>query len=296
MTGVPPDWPLAETSSIVLSAPHRWHVQRMGDGPDLVLIHGAGASTHSWRHLMPMLARDFRVTAFDLPGQGFTAMGSRGRSSLPAMAEDIGRLLAQLGVSPHLLIGHSAGAALALEMGRYLTVPPAGIVAINGALENFKGAAGWLFPLIAKMLVLNPLTAVLMSMGASDTSVRNLIASTGTDLDAEGAALYQRLVSNRKHVEGTLAMMAQWSLDDLNRALPGLQVPSLFLHGAEDSAVPVAVARRAVAGMPDARLVVFEDVGHIAQEEAPARVFAEIESFAKALDTERAAPKAARQI
>ena len=57
----------------------------MGDGPDLLLLHGSGAATHSWRDLAPLLARDFRVIAPDLPGHGFTETPGGDGLSLPGI-------------------------------------------------------------------------------------------------------------------------------------------------------------------------------------------------------------------
>ena len=48
--------------------PHRWHVQVLGEGPTVLLLHGAGGATHSWRGLAPLLATDHRVVMLDLPG------------------------------------------------------------------------------------------------------------------------------------------------------------------------------------------------------------------------------------
>lgn len=67
------DWPNREHSRFVEAAGLRWHVQQMGRGPVLLLLHGTGASTHSWRALMPLLAAEFTVVAPDLPGHGFTS-------------------------------------------------------------------------------------------------------------------------------------------------------------------------------------------------------------------------------
>ncbi|MFN5717015.1 MAG: alpha/beta fold hydrolase, partial [Bradyrhizobium sp.] len=66
------DWPNRNASVFVEAAGIRWHVQRMGEGPSLLLIHGTGAATHSWRDMLPLLARHFSVVAPDLPGHGFT--------------------------------------------------------------------------------------------------------------------------------------------------------------------------------------------------------------------------------
>jgi magnesium chelatase accessory protein len=66
------DWPNRDCSRFVESGGLRWHVQRCGTGPVCLLIHGTGASTHSFRDLMPLLATHFDVIAIDLPGHGFS--------------------------------------------------------------------------------------------------------------------------------------------------------------------------------------------------------------------------------
>ncbi|MBC6438566.1 MAG: alpha/beta fold hydrolase [Rhodobacteraceae bacterium] len=280
LADLPRDWPLVEHSRIVPVAPHRWHVQMAGQGPDVLLLHGAGASTHSWRHMVPDLTMQYRVTVIDLPGHGFTRLGVRGRSSLVTVARDIAVLLKMLSVSPRLIVGHSAGAAVALQLTYSGAVQPRGLVAVNGALEDFKGPAGWLFPMMAKALVLNPFTGIFLSRsGASMSSVRNLISSTGSTLPPEGLAFYQRLISDRRHIDGTLAMMANWSLSALNRALPEITTPALFLHGTRDRAVPHSVAARAAAAMPSGIVTLLPDVGHLAHEEVPEQVMNAVQDF-----------------
>ena len=109
-------WPNREASSFVVAGGLRWHVQQMGEGPVLLLLHGAGAATHSWRDLAPLLARDFRVIAPDLPGHGFTDTPPAEGLSLPGMARSLTSLLQALGVKPFMAVGHSAGAALAIRL------------------------------------------------------------------------------------------------------------------------------------------------------------------------------------
>ena len=66
------DWPNRAASRTVRAAGLNWHVQVMGSGPVLLLAHGTGAATHSWRGLAPLLAQHFTVVAPDLPGHGYT--------------------------------------------------------------------------------------------------------------------------------------------------------------------------------------------------------------------------------
>ena len=108
--------PTGTASGFVEAAGIRWHVQRMGQGPPLLLIHGTGAATHSWRGLLPLLAPHFSVIAPDLPGHGFTQSPPAHRLSLPGMAADIGVLLRKLEVRPEIVVGHSAGAAILARM------------------------------------------------------------------------------------------------------------------------------------------------------------------------------------
>ncbi len=98
------DWPNAAASRHVDCRPHRWHVQVAGQGPTVLLLHGAGGASQSWRGVFPILSRDHRVVAPDLPGQGFTRMGSRWRSGLDATAEDLLAMLRQEGWLPEVIV------------------------------------------------------------------------------------------------------------------------------------------------------------------------------------------------
>jgi hypothetical protein len=109
---------------------------------------------------------------------------------------------------------------------------PRGVVGINPALGTFEGIAGWLFPMMAKLLSMNPFVPLFFSrMAASEKRIGELLASTGSRIDAQGIALYRRLASDRGHIDGTLAMMAQWDVEMLAERLPFLDMPSLFLVG-----------------------------------------------------------------
>lgn len=264
---------------MVQVAPHRWHVQQMGEGLDALLLHGAGASAHSWAPITEAISSRYRMFVPDLPGHGFTR-SPKGRARLPNVAQDLAALLHDQSITPELVIGHSAGGAIALEMTRLGLISPRRIVIINGALEDFKGAAGVIFPVMAKILVLNPLTGMFLSSGPQSLSqARAVIKSTGSELPDALLRPYAHLIGRKPHVDGTLGMMAQWSLAELNRALPNITTPTLFLHGAKDSAVDTSVSERAVKAMPNARLVVMDGVGHLAHEEDPSTVAAHIANF-----------------
>jgi len=260
---------MAEVSQQVLCRPHRWHVQAQGTGETLVLIHGAGGATQSWRGVFPRLAKTHHVIAIDLPGQGFTDLGAKARCGLRHMAEDLTALLDHLDVKPAALIGHSAGAAIALQMAR---TRPVHVIGINAALSNFRGVAGWLFPMMAKALAINPLSARLFARTATGTSIHNLIKGTGSTLTPESEALYLRLAQDAGHVDATLSMMAQWSLDGLTASLPDIASTVDLIIADGDTAVPPEASETAAKALPNARLHRISGLGHLAHEEDPDQI------------------------
>lgn len=113
------DWPLREASHRVRCAGLDWHVQRLGQGhgrSTVLLLHGTFSSTHSWRGLAPRLAAHYDVLMPDLPGHGWTFGASPEDMAMRAMSAKLLALLDALGVHPEWVIGHSAGAALAVSM------------------------------------------------------------------------------------------------------------------------------------------------------------------------------------
>ncbi len=271
-------WPHREASRFVEAGGLRWHVQQMGPppgaAPTLLLIHGTGASTHSWRGVAPLLAEHFHVLAADLPGHGFTAMPVAAQTmSLPGMAQALGALLARLDIAPKIIIGHSAGAAIGARMCLDGRVAAQALVGINGAWLPPGGTAGRLFSPVAKLLALNPWVPRLFSWRASEpAAVRRLLGGTGSVLDADGVALYARLVRSPGHVAGALAMMANWDLAPLVRELPQLRPRLLLLTGSNDRTLPPAHAQQVAAWLPSAQTVALPGLGHLAHEEQPQRV------------------------
>lgn len=273
-------WPHREASRFVQVGRARWHVQRMGAGPPLLLLHGTGASVHSWRGLMPLLAQSHEVIAFDLPRHAFTTGHDAYAMSLPAMAREIAGLLDALEVRPAAIIGHSAGAALALQLA--LSHGFAGpIVGLSAALRPFPGALAQIFPAIAKTLFVNPLVPRIFT-GSIDLvggAERFLWRSTHSRIDAAGLACYAALLKHPGHAGGALAMMANWDLPALRERMGAVRNRVLLIHGANDPAIPPEWARDAAGWLPDARLDVLPALGHLAHEEAPERIAALIAAF-----------------
>jgi magnesium chelatase accessory protein len=280
------DWPHRDASRFVQAGGFRWHVQQMGapDAPTMLLVHGTGAASHSWRGLAPLLAQRHQVIAPDLPGHGFTQSPRSQRLSLPGMAADLGALLRVLQVAPDVVVGHSAGAAILAQMCVDGLIAPRLLISLNGAFLPYGGPAANFFSPLAKMLVMNPFVPGLFAWQAGHRgAIERLIGNTGSTIDPAGLRLYGKLVGNSGHVAAALRMMANWDLEPLLKALPDLK-PQLVLVAAEgDRAIPPSVARKVREIQPKAVIERIPGLGHLAHEEQPRLVADLIERYAEKL-------------
>ncbi len=287
-SAVPHDWPLRSASGIVDAGGISWHVQRLGSGTPLLLLHGTAASTHTWRDLMPLLAEQHEVVAIDLPGHGWTGRLPDGDMSLPALARAIAALLQALDFAPRCVVGHSAGAAIALRMTLDEAIRPNCVVGLNAALLPFGGAMRWLFAPLAQFFAGTRLMPRLVAHRARDVrAVQRVLDGTGSNIDARGVELYQRLLRRESHVGSVLMMMASWELEPLLQGLPELQPRLLLVTGDQDKAVSPRQADAVAGSLRNASVVHLDACGHLAHEEQPARVAGLILSACGAPEADR---------
>lgn len=264
------DWPNRNFSRFIRVAGQRWHVQVAGTGPVLLLLHGTGAATHSWRDMLPALARYFTVIAPDLPGHGFTGRPADGDMSLPGMARAIGALLSALAVRVDFAAGHSAGAAILVRMCLDGVITPGCVVSLNGAMIPYGGAIGPVFAPVARMIARNSLLPILFAWRAADTRVvEGLLRATGSAVDPVGLKFYARLARHSAHTGAALAMMGNWQLGGLIEALPKLSTRLVLVVGENDRSIPPADAKKLQAILPAAEIISIPGLGHLAHEERP---------------------------
>ena len=268
------DWPNRQASRFVTAAGLRWHVQVMGEGPPLLLLHGTGASTHSWRDVIPKLAAHFTVIAPDLPGHAFSNPAAKESLSLPGMAAAVALLLRELQLSPVRAVGHSAGAAILVRMAVERLFAPADIISFNGAYFPVSGAAGLFFSPLAKAMAGASLLQKMFARMADRKAVERLLRDTGSVIDEEGIALYQRLFSNEGHVAGTLGMMAAWDLHWVPQDLRNLPLPLSLVRALKDRTISPADAEKAAKLTSRATVIDLPGLGHLAHEEDPSRAAA----------------------
>lgn len=289
------DWPWREHSRFIKQAHLQWHVQRWPapapraaeaasqDKPPtpalrLWLLHGTGASTHTWRDVAPILAQHHEVLSVDLPGHAFTRGAVDEDLTLPGMARALIALQATVSGADgnrdapiNCWIGHSAGAAVALQIMQMNRLAAPRVVSLNGALLPWGGRAASLFMPVARALATHTWSTRFFLWNARRPgTVEALLRDTGSVIDARGHELYARLAHNEEHLRAVLRMMAHWELEPFARELPQLRGQVTLISSAHDSTVPPSVSTRAAALIPGARLMALPRWGHLGHEEAPA--------------------------
>lgn len=279
------DWPNAAVSEFVSAGSLLWHVQKFphadSDAPILLLLHGTGASTHSWAPILPYLNKRFSLIAVDLPGHGFTERPSTAQLSLEGMSRLLEKLCEAMDIWPNFVVGHSAGAAIAAHMTLGNMMSPRGLISIAGAFMPIGGSNNGLFSLAAKLLAGNPFVSRIFAWRARNPAiVKELMDRTGSKIKPEAYDQYAILARNRRHVSSALGMMANWNLRGLNGALPKLSTPLLLLTGEKDTMIPASDGQKVSQLVPGAHLINMENLGHLLHEESPEDVAKLISAFA----------------
>jgi magnesium chelatase accessory protein len=271
-------WPYSEYSKFLETNKFVWHYQLIGKpgNPIILLIHGAGASSHSFANLIPKL-QNFQVLAVDLPGHRFSKIKKGIRPQHDIIVRDLIILFESLKIKPNVFVGHSIGAVIVLSLSDIYEGPLSSIVLINGALERFEGPAATIFPLMARVFYASPLTKYWIRLfNSAETSLRKFLSISGSNLTVKNIDYYMKLMTDEDHVTGTLAFISNWNIGDIEKKLKKVSVPTLFLAGMRDGIVNYKTSVRAHKKAFNAKIKLFESEGHLIHEVSSAKVAKEI--------------------
>ena len=234
--------------------------ERVGEGPPLVLVHGAALDSRMWRPQLGVLADEFTVVAWDEPGAGRS-------SDVPAdftvadYADCLAVLIVALDVGPAHVAGLSWGGTVALEL--YRAHPE--LVATLLLVDTY---AGWKGSLPEAEVQARVEGARRMFEGPDDAFDPTLPGLFARDPAADFVPLLQAMAADvrRESMRKALGLMADTDQRDL---LPRIAVPTLLLWGERDARSPLDVARRFEDAVANAELVVIPGAGHMSNLEAP---------------------------
>jgi pimeloyl-ACP methyl ester carboxylesterase len=243
----------------------RLHYEMRGQGPDLVMIHGASGSLRDLTFsLRDRLTDRFRVTVFDRPGLGHS--DPMPDASLRAQALLLKSASAQLGVKDPVLLGQSYGGSVALAWA--LEGGPRALVLVGSPSLPWPGKLDPWYRLTATRLgraLAIPLAAALVPQSYVATTTANVFAPDPVPPGYEehlGAALALRRASLTANTAQVNALRAE--LVAMEPQYPRLTLPVELIHGDKDSIVPLAVHSNPLSRLlPQSRLTVIEGGGHM---------------------------------
>ncbi len=245
--------------------------RRVGDGPPLVLVHGAASDGRFWRPQLEALADELTVIAWDEPGMGASS-DPPADFGLPGYAGCLAALIESLGLGPAHVAGLSWGGTVALELYRHAQQLVASLLLID-TYAGWKGS----LPADEVRARVDGLRATLAAPEFDPT----LPGIFGPDPPPEALALVDEMNADIRpaNLERQLMVMAGADLRDV---LQTISVPTLLIWGEQDARSPLYVARQFEEAIPQAALVVIPDAGHCSTLERPERVNAAIRDFCRA--------------
>jgi pimeloyl-ACP methyl ester carboxylesterase len=242
-----------------------------GEGPPVVLLHGVGldAAAVSWKHAIPELADEFRVLAPDLPGHGESDK-PRIRYTTEYFIEAFREFVSELGLSAVRLAGISMGGGVALGYALEHDVEQLVLVDSYGL-----GADAVWRPMAATALRMPVLDQfVWNTMGVNEGTVRDALRGYVTQASEEFVTELHEVLQD----DDCGRTLRSWQRSEFRAcgfrtnyrdALPELSVPTLLVHGADDTLLPARWSEKAADRLPDSELHVLSECGHWPPRERP---------------------------
>ncbi|MBI1886275.1 MAG: alpha/beta fold hydrolase [Chloroflexi bacterium] len=268
----------------------RVHYVESGKGPAVVLLHGMGASTFSFRRTIPALAESRCAVALDLPGFGLSDRARLKDASLTGAVRLVKQVIERLGIERAAVIGHSMGGAIALRFAEAYPNTVERLVLVSSALPNGI-IPRWVRPFWRGPLVRTMVSFALHNEPFREYLWRSGVADVSTLSDEVRRGLRRPIV-----VRGTTEAITSVGIAlfrDRPVDLSRVHQPVLLLWGEGDRWLDLRSARALLWGLPDARLQIIPHARHMVLEERPEEANAAILSFLREREA-AAAPEAAR--
>ncbi|MEP5759613.1 MAG: alpha/beta hydrolase [Litoreibacter sp.] len=265
------------------------HYVDKGQGPALILIHGAGGSSREWTFsMMDKLTDRFRVIAIDRPGHGLTGRiknRSQAAETLKEQADLVTKLATRLEIDQAIIVGQSYGGGVALAMAIHHPNLLSGLVVVSG-LSNLweSGLDPWYLTadtFWGKWVVI-PIISLLITRAKAEKAVAGIFAP---DLPPEGylAHMSLRLSSRPSQIRANMEQISR-SYEDIEAQVDRygeIDIPVEIIHGSKDTTVSPDVHSVPLATqIKGANLTILEDVGHMSQQIGEKDVIAAIDRVA----------------
>ena len=251
---------------------------RRDDPVPIVLLHGTGASLHTWDGWTEELGRERRVIRFDLPGFGLTGPSPDGVYSIESYVDTVLALADSLGVQRFVLAGNSLGGYVAWVTAVLHPERVERLVLVDAAGYPFQSQSVPLAFRIARTPILNVLMRDVLPRGVVERSLRDVYGDP-TQVTPDLVDRYFDLATRAGNRAALVARFDQTKPGSLAERVPEIQVPTLILWGGKDRLIPLEFGERFARDIHGSRLVVFDALGHVPHEEDPAHTVAAVLPF-----------------
>lgn len=258
-------------------------VHETGHGKPLILIHGLGASSYTWREIVPELAKDRRVIAIDLKGFGESDKPLDDRYSIFDQARLIGDYITRNKLHDATLVGHSYGGGVALAVA--LNLHDNGQSNIEKLILIDSVAYRQPLPFFFRVLRTPVIGEIGLSIIPPELQMERALSIAyykSEDVSPETVNTY----ASALHSEGgrhallhTIDSLDPEQADQVSRRYKELTMPTLVLWCEHDKIIPIKYGKRLAFEMPNAKIDVIEDCGHIPHEEQPKETLVAIQGF-----------------
>lgn len=245
------------------------HYVQQGTGPPLVLIHGFGGHTFSFRHQIPVFARDRRVLALDLMGFGYSERPRKADYSLEAQARLVLRFMDVLGVEKATVAGHSMGGEVAMRVAALAPERVERLVLI-------ASVSGERIPMPPTLPIIKPFLPLLGRL-VGDSILKRSFYDRSL-LTPELRREYRAPTAIRGFYDAIWQLMRHFRRDksvDFRR----ITQPVLILWASDERVIPRWMLGRLRKRLPRAQLVTIERAGHLLLEERPQECLVAIRGF-----------------
>lgn len=254
------------------------------DAPLIVLMHGFGASTFSWRKVIEPLGDYGQVIAYDRPAFGFTerptAMAGVDSYGFEANFGILNDLISKYGANRKVvLVGHSAGGQIAAEYARLNPTKVQGLILVDAAIVTTGGSPGglkWLYQ-IPQIDRLGPILVSSIAQTGDDVIRRSHFDQTQVTQEVLDGYRQPLKVKGWERAFWNFATASRDN--DLLANLATIKTPALLISGVADTIVPVGDQTKLQKLMPGSELVLIEKAGHLPHEEQPEAFMNGLEPF-----------------
>ena len=284
-----PDRPVEELQARWAPAPSQFielmgmqvHLRDEGprdDAEPLLLLHGTSASLHTWEGWVADLKRTRRVISVDLPGFGLTGPFPDGDYRIAHYTAFLDALLDRLQVPPVVVAGNSFGGQLAWELAVASPERVSRLILVDAAGYPRQSSSVPIGFRLAQVPALAPLMARLLPRRMIESSVQNVYGDP-TRVTDELVERYYQLTLRAGNRQALVQRFQQAPAGDSQALIRQVRQPTLILWGGRDGLIAPANAERFKADIAGSRLVIFEQLGHVPQEEDPALTLPVVQGF-----------------